>query len=260
MAASGSRGTIHRCEIGSYHFPMFISVTAIDSVVHRREPRRPNRLRLASCANQKPTRTFLAAASGRPRRMKRSRMSLVQQPCELLTFRRPSLHGRLEQGFLDVARHVAPHLYRCSSEQVGKVFNSIAHSALLICARLWNSCRRAAFQSHHCERRRHLRVSSPRTSTRDVKPMVSAPGGNRNIGRSAAFDQTGHQSRDHADEVHGRRRHCRAARQQERPGRQAPRNSLIEHARDPVDRGNSIRSSTRSLISVAANADDRRPG
>lgn len=26
-----SRGTIHRCEMGSYHFPIIISVTPIDS-------------------------------------------------------------------------------------------------------------------------------------------------------------------------------------------------------------------------------------
>jgi hypothetical protein len=81
--------------------------------------------------------------------MKRTGMPLVQQPRELFPLRWPSLHGGLEQRFLDVAGHVTPDVHRRSSEQARKMIRSIAHSALLIWSREWNSCSCAAFQFHH---------------------------------------------------------------------------------------------------------------
>jgi hypothetical protein len=78
--------------------------------------------------------------------MKRTGMPLMQQSRELFPLRSPSLHGGLEQRFLDVARHVAPHVHRRPSEQVREMICCITHSVLLICARKWNSRGRAAFQ------------------------------------------------------------------------------------------------------------------
>jgi hypothetical protein len=78
--------------------------------------------------------------------MKRTGMPLMQQSRELFPLSSPSLHGGLEQRFLDVARHVAPHVHRRPSQQARKMIRSIAHSVLLICPREWNSRGRAAFQ------------------------------------------------------------------------------------------------------------------
>jgi hypothetical protein len=64
--------------------------------------------------------------------MKRTGMPLVQQSRELFPLRRTPLHGGLEQRFLDVARHVTPHVHGRSSEQARKMIRTIAHSALLI--------------------------------------------------------------------------------------------------------------------------------
>src|SRR5690349_8947655 len=58
-------------------------------------------------------------------------MSLMQQPRELFPLRRASLHGGLEQCFLDVARHVAPDVHRRPSKQARKMVNSTVHPALL---------------------------------------------------------------------------------------------------------------------------------
>ena len=54
-------------------------------------------------------------------------MAVVQQACEFLTLRVMSLHGRFEQGLLNVARQVAPHFQGGPSQQIGEPFFSVAN-------------------------------------------------------------------------------------------------------------------------------------
>jgi ferritin-like metal-binding protein YciE len=59
--------------------------------------------------------------------MQSSRVTVVQKTCELFSLGVLSLHRRFEQRFLDVTRHVAPHIHRGSSQQVREAFLSIGH-------------------------------------------------------------------------------------------------------------------------------------
>src|SRR5581483_10663963 len=72
-------------------------------------------------------RTWTHEVSGRLRRMERARMPRVQQPRKGFAIGIASLHRRLEQRFLDVARHVAPDGERGMTEQDGKSFFVLWH-------------------------------------------------------------------------------------------------------------------------------------
>jgi hypothetical protein len=60
--------------------------------------------------------------------MLRSGVALMQQPGQIVTQLGPVAHGGLEQRFLDVARHIAPHRHRGLAEQgcKGLLFGHVA--------------------------------------------------------------------------------------------------------------------------------------
>jgi hypothetical protein len=60
----------------------------------------------------------------RLRRVQCARIPVVQQARKLLALTVTAFHGSLEQRFLNVARHVTPHVHRGLSRQIGGAFIS----------------------------------------------------------------------------------------------------------------------------------------
>jgi hypothetical protein len=54
--------------------------------------------------------------------MRRARMTIVQQSRERFPVSGMTFHRRLEQSFLDVARHIAPYVNGSLAQQCGKAF------------------------------------------------------------------------------------------------------------------------------------------
>jgi hypothetical protein len=58
--------------------------------------------------------------------MQGSRVTVVKEAGQFFPFGVLTLHSRLKQGFLDIARHVAPNVHSCP-QQVCVAFLSVGH-------------------------------------------------------------------------------------------------------------------------------------
>ena len=75
-------------------------------------------------------------------------------------------HSRLEQGFLDVTRHVAPNVYSGPAQQVREAFLSVRHWHLQMHLYRRNRERPSAFHCHHCKKELQMGLF-----TKDIKTM-----------------------------------------------------------------------------------------
>jgi hypothetical protein len=97
--------------------------------------------------------TVPSALSPRLRRVQGPRVTVVQKTCELFSLGVPPPHRRFEQRFLDVARHVAPHIHRGPTQQVREAFLYVGHANPPNASVLKGNCNRpAVFHCHHCEK------------------------------------------------------------------------------------------------------------
>jgi ferritin-like metal-binding protein YciE len=78
--------------------------------------------------------------------MESPRVTFVKKKGQFFPFGVLSFHGRLEQGFLDVARHVVPNFHSGPAQQVREAFLSIRHWPLRMYLYRRNRERTSAFQ------------------------------------------------------------------------------------------------------------------
>ena len=93
-------------------------------------------------------------------------MTFVKKTGQFFPFGVLTFHSRLEQGFLDVARHVAPNVHSRPAQQVREAFLSIRHWHLRMQLYRRNRERTSAFHCHHCKRSLGMGLF-----TKDIKTM-----------------------------------------------------------------------------------------
>ena len=98
--------------------------------------------------------------------MQGSGVTVVKEAGQFFPFGVLAFHGRFEQRFLNVARHVTPNIHSRSSQQVCVAFLSVSHWASDMRLFEWNRERTLAFHCHHCKR--ELRMG---LFTKDIKTM-----------------------------------------------------------------------------------------